>query len=109
MPLDLSDDGFETVRLLNPDGSELFATQIDLWEVHNRLVDLQNQHAGKPAWQFHQALVDYLKERGFPEVSHRFAARLAAGISQKVVELKNVPPREPSPDSRASTTPASSV
>lgn len=80
----LQDDGYETVRLLDKEGNLVYEAQIDLWEAHNHLADIQQKTKGKPAYEYHTAVVDFLKEKGFPEVSHRFADRFVAGIIARV-------------------------
>ena len=101
--LDLTDDGYEHVSMKGADGAVVFETDIDLWAVHNRLVELLKDHKDKPAYQFHAGVVTYLQELGFPEVSHRFASRFAGSVFARVQELKNAPAGAPTPGSPAST------
>jgi hypothetical protein len=103
MSIDLNDDGFEMVYLKDAEGKVLFKKELDLWETQNHIFDLQEKFKGKPHFEFHAAVVDYLKKLGFPPVSHRFADRLVGQLNAKVKELKNAPAGDPSPGSPAST------
>ena len=103
MGIDLADDGYEMVRLKDAAGNVLFEKELDLWETQNHFFDLQTKFRGKPAHEFHTAVVEYLQKLGFPPVSHRFADRLVAGVNDTVKELKNAPAGEPVPGSPAST------
>lgn len=100
----MKDDGYETVRLMDEaSGAIIYETQLDLWEAHSRIADLQMKFKGKPDYEFCAAIVDYLTEKGFPPVSHRFAINFNNGVVARVQALKNSPAGAPLPGSPAST------
>lgn len=99
----LKDDGYETVRLVDEAGAVVYETQLDLFEANNKLIDIFRANQGKSAVDYYDAVVSWLKEKGFPDVSHRFADNFVQGIFAKVKELKNDPAGAPAPGSPAST------
>ena len=104
--LNMKDDGFETVRLVDEAGDVLHETTIDLWETYSRIGELQAKYKGKPDHEYFDALIDHLKAKGFPEVSHRFAFHFNNKVVSRVAELKNAlagAPSQGSPVSSAST------
>ena len=103
MSIDLADDGYEKLTLRDSTGKVVWDKDLDLWEIHNTFVDIQNKYKGRPAQEFHAAVVEHLAKMGFPPVSHRFADQLIVRVRQRVAELKNAPAGEPVPGSPAST------
>jgi hypothetical protein len=108
-PIQLEDDGFIHVKVGE---AEL---QLDLYQVHNQMVELQRRLAGKPTHELHQAIVDMLREHGLTGCSHRLADRFAVAVSERVAALDEAAKKKgpssasasPTPDSAGSTVPPS--
>ena len=93
------------------DAAGLVATkELDLWQVNNRLYQMQLEFEGKPLTDFHAAVVQYLTELGFPTCSQMLADEFVGAIRQAVAEAKkkagSASPSAASPASTASTSAA---
>jgi len=97
------DDGFITVKIADTE------QRLDLYQVHNQLVELRRRLEGKPTHETHQAVVDLLKERGFPDCSHRLADRFAVAVSERVAELEATAKKKGPSSESASLTPSSAA
>lgn len=98
-PIQLEDDGFITVKLGEAE------MQLDLYQVHNQMVELQRRLAGKPTHELHQAIVDMLREHGLPGCSHRLADRFAVAVSERVNALEEAAKKKAPSSESASPTP----
>lgn len=81
------DDGFATVDL--PGGGQL---TFDLYQVHDRLVDVGRQCKDKPAEEYAAATRSVLESLGLPpSLSQRLVMRFVAGVFDAVKQLGNWP------------------
>lgn len=99
-PIDIEDDGFVTVRL-HGEGKDA-TVRLDLYEVHNRFVEMVRQYQGKPVKELHDAVANLLQQYQLPKCSHRAAAEVMSAVFQRVADLKNAVAGELMPSSPAS-------
>lgn len=97
-PIQLDETGFVTIKL-----GDVERPALDLFAMYNRLIEIRDDTADKPASAFNAAVAEYMIELGFPTVSHQTAVKFAGTIWNRVAELKK---KEPLPES-ASPTPSS--
>lgn len=83
----LEELGYFVLGVRGPDG-ETVEQRLDLWKVNNRLFALQTEYEGKPLVDFHQAVVEYLQQLGFPECSHMLAASFIAAVRDAMEALQ---------------------
>jgi len=82
-PIDLGhDDGFVNVQL---NGTTI---RLDVFDVHNRIAVLSQEHDGQPIQTFHQAVVALMQELGFPQVSHCLADRFVVSLRKRAEALQ---------------------
>lgn len=89
----VEDDGYIEVTLkrqkdIGGDGPAEVTRTLDLYRIHNELVDIYARTRGKPTHEQHQAIGELLAGYGFPEVSHRAADRFASEIHKEVASRK---------------------
>jgi hypothetical protein len=100
------DDGYVTVCVA---GSE---QRLDLYDVYTNLLDIFAGHQDSAAG-CNAALADYLKGKGFPEVSHYAADQFARQVFARVEALRKnsvagAGAGSPAPAADASTAPTTS-
>lgn len=108
-PIQLEDDGYIEVQI-----GEAKA-RLDLYQCHNRMVELRRRLEGKPIEELHQGVVEMLVEFGLPACSHRLADRFALAVAERVGGLEESAKKKepssalpsPTPTSADSTAPAS--
>mgnify|MGYP001595295017 CR=1 FL=1 len=95
MKINLEEDGFVDVEFGGA------TVTLDLFDVNNRLFELEQQNKGKPQSEFNAAIVDLMAGLGLPRCSHRVAVRFHDSIAEEMLSLKKK--QSPMPDSPAST------
>lgn len=79
--IELDDDGYADLKLGD------CTVTIDLYEVHNRLLELRREFDDKPAPDFHAAAAAYLQALGLPALSHRAACKVIDAVGDRVEAL----------------------
>src|SRR4051794_24716885 len=85
-PVKIEDDGFLPVQLGDT------AVTIDLFDVYNRLVEIQEECAGKSARERNAATVEYMQSLGFPRASHAAAVAFTNAIYKAAEDRKKKGP-----------------
>lgn len=115
-PIEITEDGYAEVALADANGGKV-TLQVDVYRAFNRLCEVDRFMSDQPMSKRHQAIVDFLKELGFPECSHRVADQFGVAIAERVKELAEEGKKKemcaaslsPTPASCASTAAASSA
>lgn len=101
--IDLGDeDGFIAVRFGDVE------VQLDLYEVNNEIYELQKRHESQTT-AFAQGVVDLLKAKGLPQVSHRVADRFAGEVFRLIDEMRAAVKKKDECSASISPTPSSPV
>jgi len=94
-PVSITDDGFKPFEI---GGVE---KRVDIYEAWNRVGEATRAAEGRPAHEWHKALVGVLLDLGFPEVSTRAACKFYDALAGVMAALKKAD--APTPDSPGST------
>lgn len=80
--LDLGeDDGYYTIKIGDAEAT------VDVWQTRSRLAELVKKHKDGTDEQFFAAILDVMREAGFPPASHRLAQKFADAIFARAKEL----------------------
>jgi hypothetical protein len=78
------DDG--AVKVLGPDGLEI---DLDLYRIHDRLVEITQAHKDKPSEEFADALLQFMQQCGLPRTTYKQALYFQKCVFDAVAVLKN--------------------
>lgn len=62
---------------------------LDLYQVHDKIVELSQTYKGKPSGEFAEAVLTLMEAVGLPRVSYRLAQRFVRKVFDAVESLKN--------------------
>jgi len=94
-PFTIPDDGYQEFGIAGVE------KRVDIYEAWNRVVEATRASEGRPAHEWHKALVGVLLDLGFPEVSTRVAVRFYDALAGVMAALKKAD--APTPGSPGST------